>query len=310
LSLSSTAAASPAAVSVTSSAALIAQTITPGTAATLTASAALAQLAALPVKGRAPKTGYTRAQFGAAWTDDNGAAGGHNGCDTRNDILRRDLVSVVLDAGSKSCTVLSGLLHDPYTGKTITFSRGASTSTAVQVDHMVALSNAWQTGAQQLTAAQRIDLANDPRNLEAVDGPTNEAKGDGDAATWLPPNKSYRCTYVSRQIQVKTSYHLWVTAAEKTAMQQQLANCDNAAATTSTAAAAVVTTPTTSAPATTTPAPLPPAPTTSVPSVPAADVYYKNCAAVKAAGKAPLLAGQPGYRTALDRDGDGVACES
>jgi len=162
---------------------------------------------------------------------------------------------------------------------------------------MVALSNAWQTGAQQLTATQRIDLANDPRNLEAVDGPTNEAKGDGDAATWLPPNKSYRCTYVGRQIQVKTSYHLWVTAAEKAAMQQQLTTCDVDAANTS--AAAVAASPTTSAPVAAMSDP-----------VPTTDVYYKNCAAVKAAGKAPLLAGQPGYRTALDRDGDEIACEN
>lgn len=122
--------------------------------------------------------------------------------------------------GRHSCTVLSGTLHDPQTAATIALTRGAAISTAMQIDHMVALSNAWQTGAHQLSGEQRIDPANDPRNVEAVDGPTNEAKGDSDAASWLPPNRSYRCTYVTRQIQVKTSYHLWVTAAEKAVSQE------------------------------------------------------------------------------------------
>ncbi|MGN6723507.1 MAG: HNH endonuclease family protein, partial [Marmoricola sp.] len=161
-------------------------------AVSVTSRDTLALLATLPTKGRAPKTGYTRAQFGQAWSDDVSVADGHNGCDTRNDILKRDLVAVTFRAGS-DCVVASGVLHDVYTGKTIEFVRGAGTSTAVQIDHMVALSDAWQTGAQLLTRQQRTNLANDPLNLQAVDGPTNEAKGDSDAATWLPPNKAYRC---------------------------------------------------------------------------------------------------------------------
>jgi hypothetical protein len=178
---------------------------------------ALALLQTLPVKGRAPKTGYTRAQFGPAWTDVD-----HNGCDTRNDILRRDLRHITL---SGSCKVLSGTLNDPYTATVIHFTRGVKTSTAVQIDHVVALSNAWQSGAQQLSAARREQLANDPLNLLAVDGPTNEAKGDGDAATWLPPNKAFRCRYVATQISVKAVYHLWVTPAEKSAMTRVLSSC-------------------------------------------------------------------------------------
>ena len=185
---------------------------------------ALQMLANLPVKGRAPLTGYSRDQFAQAWTDDNDDALGHNGCDTRNDILKRDLTDVVFRSGSR-CVVASGILQDPYTGKTIHFVRGVTTSTSVQIDHVVALGDAWQKGAQQLTAAQRVDLANDPRELLAVDGPTNEAKGDGDAATWLPPNKAFRCTYVTKQIEVSVAYHLWVTAAEKEAMQRVLASC-------------------------------------------------------------------------------------
>jgi Domain of unknown function (DUF1994). len=175
-------------------------------------------LAALPVKGKAPKTGYQRtADFGAAWIDVD-----HNHCDTRDDILARDLTAIVR---SGSCKVVSGRLHDPYTGKAIVFTRGVRTSTAVQIDHRVPLMNAWITGAQRLTEAQRVALANDPLELVAVDGPTNERKGDGDAATWLPPNKTYRCTYVADQVEVKARYRLWVTAAERTAISRILAGC-------------------------------------------------------------------------------------
>jgi Protein of unknown function (DUF1524) len=186
------------------------------------AGSALAVLATIPVKGKAPKTGYARVKdFGAAWMDVD-----RNGCDTRDDVLHRDLARI---AGSR-CTVRTGVLTDPYTRKVIHFVRGARTSTAVQIDHVVALSEAWQTGAQKLSQAQRERLANDPVNLFAVDGPTNEAKGDGDAATWLPPNKAFRCTYVAHQVAVKAAYHLWVTAAERSAIQRVLASCPNQAA--------------------------------------------------------------------------------
>lgn len=187
--------------------------------------AALMQLELLPVKGKAPKTGYERAEkFGSPWTDDSDAPLAHNGCDTRSDIIMRDLVDRTYKSNSK-CVVLKGTLHDQYTGTTIAYVRGPQTSSAVQVDHVVALSNAWQTGAQQLIQQQRISLANDPRNLQAVQGRANQQKSDQDTASWLPPNKSYRCTYVSRQIQVKRIYRLWVTPAEKAAMIRVLQNC-------------------------------------------------------------------------------------
>ncbi len=179
----------------------------------------------LPVKGRAPKTGYARNQFGDNWTDDVDVEGGHNGCDTRNDILGRDLTDPAFQPGTRDCVVLSGTLADPYTGKTIDFVRGKNTSNAVQIDHVVALSDAWQKGAQQLTPRERANLANDPRNLLAVDGPANQQKGSGDAATWLPSNKSFRCTYVAKQIAVKAAYRLWVTQAEKDAMIRVLDGC-------------------------------------------------------------------------------------
>ncbi len=187
--------------------------------------AATAQLDSLVVKGRAPKTGYTRAEFGQAWTDDVNVPEGHNGCDTRNDILRRDLTAITARPGTRDCVVLTGTLVDPYSGETIDFVRGEKTSPAVQIDHVVALSDAWQKGAAQWDEAKRTDFANDPANLQATDGPTNQKKSAGDAATWLPPNKAYRCTYVTRQIDVKARYGLWITSAEKDAMARVLATC-------------------------------------------------------------------------------------
>ncbi|QDZ16880.1 HNH endonuclease [Humibacter ginsenosidimutans] len=196
------------------------------------AGTALALLATLPVKGRAPQTGYDRVgDFGEAWMDID-----RNHCDTRDDVLARDLVDIVKDG---SCKVTSGVLHDPYTGKTIHFVRGVRTSVAVQIDHLVALSDAWQTGAQQLTKQQRETLANDPIELLAVDGPTNEAKGDGDAATWLPPNRGFWCTYAARQVSVKAAYRLWVTPAEHDALNRILNGCPAQPAVSSTLAPTV-----------------------------------------------------------------------
>ena len=278
--------------------------------------AAVDMLATLPVKGRAPKTGYARTQFGAAWSDVD-----HNGCDTRNDILKRDMTNVTFKSGTHDCVVKTGTLNDPYTGKTINFVRGQHTSTAVQIDHVVALSDAWQKGAQQLNADQRLQLANDPYNLLAVDGPANQQKSDSDAASWLPSNKSFRCQYVARQIGVKHKYALWVTQAEKDAMTNVLSGCPGqtvpdggGVAASAQADSQPVQAP---APAQTQAAPAPapaPAQTQAAPAPAPAqqsggDVYYQNCSAVRAAGKAPLYQGQPGYSRKLDRDGDGVACE-
>jgi len=180
----------------------------------------LSVIQAQVTKGRAPKTGYTRAQFGPEWADVD-----RNKCDTRNDILKRDLINLVFKEKTNGCTVLSGTLVDPFSGETINFVQGAKTSSDVQIDHSVALSNAWQTGAFKLTPEQRKAFANDPLNLLAVKGKLNSQKGDGDAATWLPPLKSYRCDYVARQIAVKIKYKLWFTAPEKEAMIRILKTC-------------------------------------------------------------------------------------
>ncbi|CAM5453312.1 HNH endonuclease family protein [Streptomyces aurantiogriseus] len=178
--------------------------------------AALAAAESLPVKGRAPRTGYDRDRFGSPWADTDS-----NDCGTRDDILKRDLDEVRFTDGT--CKVSYGVLEsDPYSGKEVVYRRGAS---KVDIDHVVALSDAWQKGAKYWDAGKRIALANDPLNLLAVDASTNRSKGDGDTATWLPPNKAYRCPYVAAQVAVKKKYGLWVTAAEKTAMEKVLAGC-------------------------------------------------------------------------------------
>ncbi len=273
------------------------------------AQSSLDLLGTLAVKGRAPKTGYSRAQFGQAWSDDVNVDGGHNGCDTRNDILRRDLTGIVARSGTRGCVVTSGVLSDPYTGTRIDFVRGEKTSQAVQIDHVVALDDAWQKGAQQLSVDARRDFANDPRNLQATDGPTNSRKGSGDAATWLPPARAYRCTYVSRQVAVKAAYRLWVTQAEKDAISRVLAGC-GAVAPVPAAPSQPTRTQTQTPVPRPTPRYTPPPPAPVAPAVPdGGSVYYQNCTAARAAGAAPIQAGEPGYRPALDRDGDGTACD-
>lgn len=186
--------------------------VTPAVEPTVSSPATEA-LGSLPIKGRAAKTGYARAEFGDGWQV-------VNGCDTRQIILYRDLTD---ETFVDECKIASGMLNDPYTATTIQYS--SQESAAVQIDHVVALSDAWQKGAQTLTAEQREQLANDPLELLAVDGPTNQQKGDSDAASWLPPNKSFRCDYISRQIAIKQKYTLWVTQAEHDAMLSVLNTC-------------------------------------------------------------------------------------
>ena len=178
-------------------------------------------LANLAVKGRAPKTGYERSKYGAAdWADLD-----HDGCWTREEVLDRDLIKKTYKKSGRCRVIATGILRDPYSGKTMTFKRGSRTSSLVQIDHVVALMDSWQKGAQQLTPAQRLAFANDPLNLLAVNGKLNQQKGASDAASWLPPNKAYRCAYVAKQVAVKAKYRLWVTAAEKDAIARILTGC-------------------------------------------------------------------------------------
>jgi hypothetical protein len=177
---------------------------------------ALAALNNLEVKGRAPKTGYARSQF-PHWSDPD-----RNGCDARNDTLKRDLTNITYKVGTRDCKVIAGQLLDPFSGKVITF---LATKVVIDIDHVVALSNAWQTGAAYFDKNKRSQIANDPLNLLAVDSKLNRQKGDGDAATWLPPSKEFRCEYVARQVAVKAKYGLWVTKPEKVAIDKILSTC-------------------------------------------------------------------------------------
>jgi hypothetical protein len=190
-------------------------TLTPAAAV-----AALEALVALSVAAHAPRNDYDRAHFGQRWADVD-----RNGCDTRNDILGRDLTAPTFKPRTRDCVVLEGTLLDPYTGRRLPFEKRRAD--AVQIDHVVSLSNAWRTGAQALTPERRAAFANDPDNLLAVDGPTNEDKGDADAAAWLPPRRAFRCEFVSRQITVKARYGLWVTPEERVAMARVLETCAN-----------------------------------------------------------------------------------
>ena len=149
-----------------------------------------------------------------------------NGCDTRNFVLTRDMTGVAMKAGSR-CLVQTGTLADPYTGQTISFTRGSGGNHdgGVQIDHVVARGNAWATGAFAWTPDQRTAFANDPLGLLAVDATANQKKGDGDAATWLPSNKAFRCQYVTIQVEVKAKYNLWMTQAEHDAIARILEAC-------------------------------------------------------------------------------------
>ncbi|MCK6212268.1 DUF1524 domain-containing protein [Georgenia sp. EYE_87] len=275
----------------------------PGPPAGARPGTALAAVAGLEVKGRAPKTGYDREAFAYRAYDQD-----RNGCDVRNDILRRDLVDLAIGAGTSGCVVESGTLHDPYSGSAIAFVRGAATSGDVQIDHVVALSDAWQKGAQAWDASTLREFGNDPLNLLAVDGPLNSQKGDGDTATWLPPNQAYRCEYVARQVAVKAEYRLWVTGAERDAMVRVLTRCpdqplparETAPLMPEVAAA---------------PAPSPePAPA----SAPApggggagTDPRFSSCAKALDAGYGPYVSGVDAeYDWYRDGDSDGTVCES
>ena len=171
----------------------------------------------LEVKGRAPKTGYSREQFYDGWPL-------VDGCPLRQRIIKREFGdSAVLNG----CYVQAGEYDEPYTGEHLVFTEKTGISDKIQIDHVVALSDAWQKGAQGLTYEKRYELATDPLNLLAVDGEANKNKSDGDAATWLPKNKRFRCEYVARQVSVKYKYGLYVTKAEKEAILKILTNCPN-----------------------------------------------------------------------------------
>lgn len=273
----------------------------PGGEKASTGVSALEAVDELTVKGRSPKTGYSREQFGRGWVDTDG-----NGCGTRDDILKRDLSEETFRGGGdgagggEGCQVVKGVLDDPYTGRSITFARGGRSE--VDIDHVVALSDAWQKGAQKWAKDKRVEFANDPLNLLAAEASANRTKGDADAATWLPPDRSFRCAYVARQVAVKKKYGVRVTEAEKDAMVRVLEGCPEEKL------------PDAGAPAPGGPGGPGGPGESDVPEEPdegdGGAVTYANCDAVRAAGKAPIHRDDPGYGKHLDRDGDGTGCDT
>ncbi|MFD7614786.1 HNH endonuclease family protein [Streptomyces sp. NPDC059828] len=173
----------------------------------------------LTTKGRGPRTGYDRDEFGYAWMDTaDGVPLARNGCDTRNDLIRRDGRELRFRTGS-DCVVVSMTLHDPYTGKTIEWRKQKASE--VQIDHVVPLSYSWQMGSSRWPDSRREQFANDVLNLIPVEGRANSAKGDSGPASWLPPDKRIRCAYAVRFAQVATKYALPVTVPDKAAMLRQ-----------------------------------------------------------------------------------------
>lgn len=169
---------------------------------------------------------YRRSAFGDSWDDNNDAPGGHNGCDTRNDILDRDLVDKTY-VSIRRCpdAVATGVLHDPYTSTDVAFQRGARVGASVQIDHIVPLSYAWDMGAYDWPDQQRLRFANDPANLIAVQGHANQDKRDSPPADWMPPNTAFACQYAIQFIAVLRGYSLPVDQASTGVLRQAAATC-------------------------------------------------------------------------------------
>lgn len=259
------------------------------------AGTARAALEDLKVKGRAPKTGYDRDRFGSGWSTRS------TGCDTRQTVLRRDLAKVKVLA-TDDCTVVGGKLNDPYTGAA--FAAKTTSVDDLEIDHVVATSDAWQKGVQQLSASRRRAFYNDLLNLQTTVATVNASKGDGDAATWLPAITTYRCTYVARQIAVKAKYDLWLTKAEKAAMARVLDRCPDQKLPTAASARRVVD----KKPTMVDPEPKP-APKKK-PKESTTDPRFPTCKAANAAGYGPYYRGTDAeYDWYRDNDHDGIVCE-
>lgn len=287
------------------------KTVTPTKAPTtdtpiVTAGTALAALQALPIKPLDHTNDYKRTKFGTAWADVD-----KNGCDTRNDILARDLTSI---AKSGNCTVQTGTFADPYTGLTINFDKSKGGGGGVDIDHVVALSNAWSTGAASWDDATRLKYANDPMVLLSSDSGENRGKGDKDAANYLPPNVGFQCEYVARQITVRKSYNMWVTSAEKQAMEKVLSTCPQEPLLTgnpkaskgqgsSTVASSPVAVPAVPAPVTKA------APVAEQPAANGQDPKFASCKAAKEAGFGPYDKSQVEYGWYRDANNNGTVCE-
>lgn len=261
---------------------------------------ALAALDTLTVRDFGSNGDYKRALFGEAWDDVD-----KNGCDTRNDILARDIAGAKIDS---KCLVQTGSFNDPYTGKVIAFDRSKGGGGGVDIDHIIPLSLAWKTGASEWDASKRLSFANDPLNLLASDSSENRKKGDKDASQYLPPNTSFHCEYVARQVTVRAKYGTWVTPAEKKAIYTVLQTCP----TQPLADAKGLSIPKSDAAAPPAVAPAPaeaPAPAPEAPAVGGNDPQFSSCTKAKAGGFGPYTKADPEYAWYKDGDGDGTVCE-
>lgn len=265
---------------------------------------ALSALEDLAVQEMTHTDDYKRDLFGNAWEDTD-----NNSCDTRNDILARDLTEITVNA---DCKVQTGVFNDPYTGTVINFDRSTGNGGGVDIDHIIPLSLAWKTGAADWDEATRVAFANDPLNLAASDAGENRKKGDKDASRYLPPNAGFHCEYVARQVTVRTKYATFVTQAEKDAMREVLNTCpdqllsDGGKPGTDGTVGSVQ--------------PVQPAPAPAVEPAPAAaevapavpgvsDPQFSSCTKAKAAGFGPYTSAQAEYSWYKDGDGDGTVCE-
>ena len=244
-------------------------------------------LAALRLAPEVDPGGYDREAFGypAAGTDSRG-------CNSRARVLVRDSTTPA-QVAYPGCKVLAGRWVDATTGSAY------EDPGQVSIDHLVPLKEAYRSGASTWSTAQLVTFGNDverPEALRVIGGSGNAAKGDKDPARWRPLLRSSWPAYARAWLVVKVAYALSADPAEAEALRDMLAGADGAGATTPASSSTSI------PPGPTTITGLP-GPTESTPT------SFSSCSAVRAAGKAPLLQGQPGYSRTLDGDGDGIACE-
>lgn len=276
--------------------------VEPAPAASGTALEALETLTVAPFSSTSK---YQRANFGETWEDIDS-----NGCETREDILKRDIPNATIKG---KCDVRKGSFSDPYTGKTINFNADDGKGGGVDIDHIIPLSLGWKTGASEWDAAKRLKFANDPLNLMASDSGENRKKGDKDASAYLPPNKAFHCEYVARQVSVRVKYGTWITPAEKSAIYTVLQSCptqpliaDTWGISVDKSAPVAPVAPAEPAPA----APVEPAPVAEAPVATGGnDPQFSSCAKAKAEGFGPYTAADPEFSWYRDGDGDGTVCE-
>lgn len=284
------------------------ETQAPVTNAPTAGGTALAALETLEVKPLDTSSNYDRELFGEPWADID-----RNGCDTRNDMLLRDVENTTVEPNE--CKVLRGTLLDPYSGKTVEFDQSKGGGGGIDIDHVVALSAGFKTGGASFSSEKKLQFANDPLNLISSASGPNRAKGDKDASEWLPANAgnpAFNCIYVARQVAVKAKYTLWVTPAEEGAMRNVLKDCPAEPLPTDNSVLIDQDIPVSNGGAPVAPAPVQEAPVEEVPA-PATgsgiDPDYGSCSKAKAAGAGPYTSAQPEYKFYKDGDGDGTVCE-